>query len=111
MRKDRKEVEEESKRKGRNQGEEERKRKEPKEGEEKGRRKDRKEGEEDGKQSARKQQAERPQRPAAPPIFSEKNESSTEISKMRQVVKRVWNNLGQLEAALADAKSMTLTED
>ena len=29
---------------------------------------------------------------------------------MRQVVKRIWNNLAQLEAALADAKAMTLPE-
>ena len=73
-------------------------------------RKDRKEGEEEGKQSARRQ-TDRPPKPAAPPIFSEKNETSTEITKMRQVVKRIWNNLGNLEAALADAKKMTLTED
>lgn len=52
-------------------------------------RKDRKEGEEDSKPARR--QNDRPPKPAAPLIFSENHEGSPEISKMRLVVKRVWN--------------------
>ena len=56
---------------------------------------ERKEGEEEGKQAAgARRQADRPQKPAAPPIFSETVEGSTEITKMRQVVAKVWNMIG-----------------
>jgi len=50
------------------------------------------------------------QNPPCPAIFSEKVGASEEISKMRQVVSKGWNQINALEAAIINAKAMTLAE-
>lgn len=61
-------------------------------------------------QKTKKKRDANPKSPC-PPIFSEKDDSSEEITKMRQAVNKVWNRIEELEAAIADAKAMTLAED
>ena len=49
-------------------------------------------------------------KPPCPAIFFEKVDASEEISKMRQVVNKGWNQIYALEAAITTAKAMTLAE-